>query len=432
MIRDAIFLISVLGMLPISFRAPHVGVLLWGWFAFMHPHREAWNVAGLLRINLLIALVTIIAWILSREPKRLPMDATAVLLLTFAGWITLTTLVAISPVDAEYYWGRTVKTLVFIFMILIIMQSRVRVHAFMWIIAVSLGYWAVKGGLFFILSGGRYRFFGPDQSMIYDNNHIALALVITLPLLNYLRMQSAHKYVRLGLAGAMLGTVASVLVSYSRGGLLGLLAAFGFLWLKSKTKLVTLMVLIPLLASLVIFAPESWKERIGTMEDLSQDSSFLGRLHAWEVNLKYAIDHPITGAGFYGTVSHEIFWRYVPEAKSGRAAHSIYFQVLGDHGFVGLGLYLLIAAVAWHNASWIMRRTRSRPDFSWAYDLAAMIKVSLFSFFVAGAALSMAYYDVYFALIAVLAITRRQVALALAEETERARPLGAVARGWQG
>ena len=428
MIRDLVFLVSMFGMLPVAFVAPHAGVLLWGWFAIMNPHREAWNVASLLRINLVIALVTIVAWFVSREPKRLPLDTTVILLLIFGGWITLSTLMAVNPPTAWHLWGRTVKTLIFILMIIIIMQSRVRVHSFMWIVAVSLGYWSVKGGLFFIISGGQYRFWGPEQSMIYDNNSLALALVMVLPIMNYLRLQSAHKYIRFGLAAGMLTTVISIVISYSRGGLLGLMAALGFLWLKSRAKLVTLMVLVPLLGAGIIFAPPQWHERMSSLENITEDPSFISRWEAWQVNFKYAVDHPFFGAGFNGTHSYQIFQRYLPTFTARRVAHSIYFQVLGDHGFVGLGIYLMIVLVAWRNANWIIRNTRKRPDLAWAHDLAAMLKVSLVAFLVAGAALSMSYYDTYFALVAMIAITRRQVGLALAGETKQPAPIGVPAR----
>ena len=77
--------------------------------------------------------------------------------------------------------------------------------------------------------------------------------------------------------------------------------------------------------------------------------------------------------------------------KAGKAAHSIYFEVLGDHGFVGLALYLLILAAAWFNTFTVLRLTRGRPDLDWANRLARTLQVSMIGFLIGGAALSMAY-----------------------------------------
>ena len=93
------------------------------------------------------------------------------------------------------------------------------------------------------------------------------------------------------------------------------------------------------------------------------------------------------------------------DLKIGKAAHSIYFEVLGDHGFVGLALYLAILAAAWLNTFQVLNVTRTRPDLAWAHELARMLQISLVAFLVGGAALSMAYYDgvlVVFALTAAL------------------------------
>ncbi|MBN9556931.1 MAG: hypothetical protein J0I26_05310, partial [Alphaproteobacteria bacterium] len=45
---------------------------------------------------------------------------------------------------------------------------------------------------------------------------------------------------------------------------------------------------------------------------------------------------------------------------------------------------------------------RNKPELNWAHDLASMIQLVLVVFCVAGAALSMAYYDVFILCVAVL------------------------------
>ena len=113
---------------------------------------------------------------------------------------------------------------------------------------------------------------------------------------------------------------------------------------------------------------------------------------AWKEATYIAIDHFPFGAGFYAPQRPEIFHSYFPYAIP-HAAHSIYFQVLGEHGFVGLALYLAVLVLALRNASIILRQTRNRPELEWAHDLANMMQIALIGYYVGGAALSMAYFD---------------------------------------
>ena len=90
-----------------------------------------------------------------------------------------------------------------------------------------------------------------------------------------------------------------------------------------------------------------------------------------------------------------MFFHYIPVTET-HAAHSIYFQVLGDTGFPGLAIYLVILFLAFLNCYRIRKATRKRPELEWAYDLATMIQLSLVAFCVGGSALSLAYYDIPF------------------------------------
>jgi len=66
--------------------------------------------------------------------------------------------------------------------------------------------------------------------------------------------------------------------------------------------------------------------------------------------------------------------------------------VLGEHGFIGLALYLIIFLFAFKYTISTIRR-RANAEGAWTHRLARMIQVSLIAFAVGGAALSMAYYD---------------------------------------
>ena len=127
--------------------------------------------------------------------------------------------------------------------------------------------------------------------------------------------------------------------------------------------------------------------------------------------------HPWLGAGFR-PFSPAVYLQYSPDEKwnTVQDAHSIYFQVLAEHGFIGLGLYLAVIAVTMLGLRGIMRRTRRRPDLKFYFDAAQLMEVSLLGFLIAGAFLSMSYFDLFFHLVAITALLKVLVAAELAQE----------------
>ena len=140
-----------------------------------------------------------------------------------------------------------------------------------------------------------------------------------------------------------------------------------------------------------------------------------------------ANDHPIVGGGFRVSYNDEIYLKYVPEARKGRGRnyHSVYFEILGELGYVGLAVYLALFAAAWHSGSRAIALTKKKPELAWANDLARMTQVSLVGFATAGAFQNLAYFDFYFALIAILFLVKRVAVDELeAEKLAKAAPIG--------
>jgi probable O-glycosylation ligase (exosortase A-associated) len=300
-----------------------------------------------------------------------------------------------------------------VFVALYLLHSKQHVQVLIWILAGSVAFYGIKGGLFTLRTGGEYRVYGPEGSFIEENNALALATIMTIPLLYYLFLQDIKHWVRWGLVAAMVrwGLVAAMVIcgfsalgSHSRGGFLAIAAMLGFLWLKSRAKAATGLVILLLVPVAIGFMPEKWGDRMWTIQTYEQDGSAMGRINAWETANNVALDRPF-GGGFE-MHSPSVYARYAPDPTIPRAAHSIYFQMLGEHGFVGLALFLLLWILVWRDASWIIRQSRSQKELQWASDLARMIQVSLVGYVVGGAFLSLAYYDVPYNLLVALVLTR--------------------------
>jgi probable O-glycosylation ligase (exosortase A-associated) len=259
----------------------------------------------------------------------------------------------------------------------------------------------VKGGAIFILSGGSSQFTGPPSTQIEDRNHLALAILMVIPLMNYLRVQSAQVWIRVGLLAAMLLSVLAVIGTYSRGGFIGLVVLGGMIWLRSRHKLASLVLVGSSVALVMQVAPPAWLDRMSTIQTADQaDDSFKSRLVAWQTYLAAAQDRPLTGAGLYALNSAPVFFQYQPyetiaafENTRPRAAHSIYFQVLGELGVIAFLVYFIALAVALTSVMLNAPSLHTIPNDMVLQDLHSAILLSISIFLIVGAALSAAFYD---------------------------------------
>jgi len=415
--RDIALAAFLIGSIPFVLWRPAIGVFLWVWVSVMSPHRLTWGFAYNFRWAYLMAVATLVGLVLSREPRRLPVTPVTVVLALMVLWMTASTYFAIDINLSWGMWERVIKIVFMVFIALQLLHTKQHVQVLILIIAASLAFYGIKGGLFTLSRDAEFRVYGPRGSFIEDNNALALATIMAIPLLYYAFLQAPKHWARWGLVAAMVLCGLSVLGSHSRGGFVAIVMMLAFLWLKSRHKLVTSLVLAVLIPVAIGFMPEKWLARMHTIETYAKDASAMARINAWHTAFNVAQDRPL-GGGFE-MASPTVFARYAPDPRVPRAAHSIYFQVLGEHGFPGLGLFLLLWVLVWLDASWIISRSRNQHELGWASDLARMIQVSLVGFFVGGAFLSLAYYDVpYFLLVAVV-LTRVLVEKELTRVEER-------------
>lgn len=399
--RDIALVAVLFGSLPVILRYPYAGILIWTWISIAVPHMEAWGFSRSIPLNLIIAATTIIAWFASKDRKLPPPHFIYWTFIIFLAWMTFNSFFAFKPSWSWQFWDRSWKTIFLGLFVAAMATNKVRLHALMWVIVISLFYYGVKGGVFTLQTGGHYHVVGPPSSFIEDNNSLALALLMVLPLANYLRLQTRHRWLAIGTLFAMALTVVSVVGSYSRGALLGLVAIAVAGIFRTRHWFLYLALLALVAIPVFNFMPESFHERVQTISDVSTDASFQGRVDAWQVAFYVARDHFPLGVGFYGPQLKEIFNTYLPGVTA-HAAHSIYFQVLGEHGFIGLIIYLVLIAGAFVTSARIRKLSRGNPELEWIYQMASMIQISLIAFCVGGAALSLAYYDVFILDVALL------------------------------
>ena len=431
--RDFVVLAGLLAFVPLALMRLHIATLLWTWIAVMAPHRMTFGFIYSAPINKIIAVISLIAVFVSPDKKRLPGGILMILIILFFTWTTLTTFLGSTYPERSTadYFIHIFPIFIHLILIMLCINSRDRLHAFIWIIAISLGWHGAKMGLVTIVEGGTpaaSAAYGPYGTLLQDRNHFALAMVMLFPILFYLYMVSASRLTRIMIMGVALLRVISVLGSFSRGGFIALIAMSGVLWWRSKRKVFIAGLICVVGMGAVILLPDTFKERMSTIteqfegrdnrfEEKELDLSFAQRLSVWRMGREMVKQSPITGHGIRAIQQPETAIRFaVPNDPLygtqwylARAAHNIYIQVATDSGLVGLGLFLSIFAVAFLNCQWIMRQTRHVAELQEYYHLARLIPVSIVGYMVGGAALSMAYYDGLYMICLIVVCIRRLV-----------------------
>ena len=402
--RDLFLTMIVAGLLPVAFLRPVVGVFLWTWLSLMSPHRLTWGFAFDYPFVEFVAIATMAGWLCNGERKLFPVSATVMIFIAFALWTVLTTLFSLSPELSTSRLVFVMKLYALAFFIMMTVRTREQIHALVWIVVISIGFYSAKGGVFSLLTGGEHRVWGPDGSFITSNNQLALATLMVLPLMRYLHLNSAVRLLRLAALVLIPLSILSVLMSYSRGAFLALCAMFVVFVFKSRNKLAFGSFAVGALVLALAFAPSEWYERIASIADYESDESSMGRIEVWQFAYDVAAARPLVGGGFDVFYNDAAYAQFAPDIFI-RSSHSIIFQVLGEHGFVGLILFLSLGIATWLTGSRIIRLTRNRPQLHWAADLARLLQTGLVGYFVAGLFLNLAFFDLVYIFLALMVMT---------------------------
>jgi probable O-glycosylation ligase (exosortase A-associated) len=308
-------------------------------------------------------------------------------------------------------------------------QDRQKLRILVMVIALSLGFYGLKGGLFVLATGGHWMVLGPPESFFATNTELALVLNMSLPMSLYLAREEPRRWLRVVLWATFGLSALAVPFTYSRGGFVGLLIVLAVLFLKARHRLVIIPVAVAVIVAFVALAPEHWFDRIETLETYQEDESANLRFMSWRVSYEIAADRPLGGGGFNVFRHRETYDIYMPEYPRtfGHDAHSIYFNFLGEHGWIGLGLFLLLVLSCFHSLRQLRRLGKTNEDFRWVANYAHMIQASLIAYLVTGAFLSVAYFDLSYQLYIMVGLLKGLVSQQMATAAEGAAAPAAIA-----
>lgn len=415
--RDIIVVAIILGSAPICFISPYFGILMWYWVSYFNPHRFTWSFAYNFPVALAVAVPTLAGTLFAKKSLKSLLTRESLLLAGLWAWYAVTylhaqsvPLFAMHMSDAAYEMSHISKILLMSFVMILVVTTRERLRGVLLVSAGSLGLLAIKGTIFGLRTSGDSRVWGPPDSFLADNNAFALALNMSVPFLFFLARRETNRWIRRLLYLAFVCSVASVILTYSRGGMLGLAVVLLAITLKSRHKILGLSAIAVAGLLLVAFAPGAWIDRMSKVAHGKLDLSAEQRLVSWGTAWNFSHDYPITGGGFDTLPDVAVFQRYQPRPLplgfKSSAAHSIYFQLLSDQGFVGLGLFLTTLGLCFVSLWKIRYMVRALPDAGWIVDYCHMTEAAMLGFLTSGAFLSFVYLDVIYQVIALVVVLK--------------------------
>lgn len=401
--RDLAFALVLSALVLVSLRRPWIGVMAWIWVSLMTPQLMMYGFMSGQPVSMVTGVATLIGILATKDPRRMPFAVPLALLVCFSLWMVLTFFFSLVPTDENLaQLDKVLKINFFILVTVFVIHTRKQVDVMIAVVALSVAYFGIKGGVFTITTGGEFRVRG-EGGFIHGNNEIGLGMLMTIPLMYYLLLISENKWIRRALWAAIGLTVVATLGTQSRGALVGVAAMTTAFILRSPRPG---RLIIPIIIGgifVLVFMPDSWWARMESIGDYEKDESAMGRLNAWALAFNVAKDN-LFGGGFTLETA-DIFRRYAPNPEFIAVAHSIYFQVLGQHGFIGLALYLGLWISVFVQTRWLAKNARNPADLA----LARMIEISLIGYFTGGAFLNLAYFDGPYYLMAALVIVRYKI-----------------------
>jgi probable O-glycosylation ligase (exosortase A-associated) len=396
-VRDIALLVMLLALGWASLRRPWVGLLALVFVGVMHPQGY---VSGFMQgfpayFALLVVVALSAGWQLFRGRAWPPLfwDWRLAGLALLWGQFALTTALGINPWVG---WPRLMevsKILPLILLVLLLIDTRMKLNWLLMTAGLSLAAVIVKGGYWAFITGFHDRVYGPPGSQYAGNNEFAVATAMAIPLLALWYREADSKALRWIAAILIALGFASALSSWSRGGLLSISVVALLLVWHSRRKWLAIPLLLMVVGLVVVGLSDEWVARMQTMATPELEASAATRLELWRLGWDYALQHPWFGGGFGG-------WIYLTlPVGASRAWHSAYIEIVAEHGFPGLVLWGSLVFGSVVSLSVLIARNR-RWQLPGLTDQAAMLRASLAAYLVGAAFLSIAYWELLYLLLA--------------------------------
>jgi putative inorganic carbon (HCO3(-)) transporter len=403
-LRSIWLLFVYVSFLGLSTSAPFIATLGYVWVDTFQPQSLAYIVLNQLPVAMIMGVVALAGYLALDRRSPPPMTIQTGLQISMAIWICLTTLWAQVPEAAWIKWDWAFKTVAFATFVPYVIRSRVQIEAFAQTYVLSLAANFIPYGIKVMLTGGGYGVnLGLQQGNagLAEGGLLSTACLMAVPLAIYL---SAHSQLIPKIKGLTLAywgvaglAIITALGTYERSALLGLAILGVYMWVRSRHKL-GFGIVLAIGACIMMYVGVGAMTSRAAIGDYKTDGSAQVRLLVWQWTLEFTATHPFGGGFATYLINHlELPGNSDISAHTefGRAFHSIYFEVLGEHGYPGIVMFLLLAGSTFFMLRRIAKRARPYPELQWVVGLADALQSGLAVFMTCGAFVGVAFQPMF-------------------------------------
>jgi putative inorganic carbon (HCO3(-)) transporter len=415
--RSAFILGVLLYILTLGLSFPFVAGMAYLWIDIVKPQNLAYSFVNSLPLSRIAAVVVLASYAINANKKSFRLTPVMCLVACLALWVTITTYLANPMLNSWAKWDWAFKGLIFTIIIPLIFRTRVEIEALLLTIIFSIATTTFSAVIKTALGGGGYgvlAVLGNGDSGLSETSTLAAVSIMLIPLLHYVyRNTVIFPDSRIFKSIIWIIGICSVLTVVGTSARTGLIAAAFLLLcyaLRSKRKIVFVLILaMALSVGMTLDLKDThWGQRMSTINTYEKDSSASGRLAVWKWTLGFVAENPL-GGGFdayrldnIASVDNEGNAEYYPPGRfQGKAFHSIYFEVLGEHGFIGFGLYYSIMFLTLWRLGRIRKFCQTRPDLQWLSDFAMHVREAQGVLLIGGLFIGIAFQPVMFYLVAI-------------------------------
>lgn len=412
--RDLFFVAFLGAVLLLGLRRPFLLVLGYVYIDLVSPQRLSYYLLSSIPISLVFFAAAFLAWALADAKDGTRFSVRQGLMLALLAWAGWTMKDADFPIEAAQKWDWVWKTLVFAIFLPLTLRTRLRVEALVVFMTLSAGWIIITGGLKTAMSGGGYGTLslGVDNNAgLYEGSTIATVAIAMIPLILWaVKHQTIFEQKGLVRAFGYALIFACMLIPVGTEARTGLicLAVLIILSLRDTKRRLTYIALIAAAGLIAVpFLPKSFTQRMDTIQGYQGDQSASTRIRVWQWTWDFVREHPAGGGfGAYHQNRFEVTTVDVaPDGTvrssrvidEGRAWHSSYFELLGELGFPGLILWLLLNIAGLLRMEMLRRRfARAGPEDLWIRDLAAGLQVAHVIYLVGSLFLALAFQSLFY------------------------------------
>jgi probable O-glycosylation ligase (exosortase A-associated) len=418
---DLALLAFVAMFLAFGLKRPFIWVLAYIYIDCVAPQKIGWGLIHAIPLSLIAFVAAFGGWLVFDGKQGSRFTLRQAMIAVLLAYCAYTTTIADFPVNALAKWDWVWKALLFAIFLPLTLRTRLRFEAVTLIMVLALGTIVINGGVKTALGGGGYGTLAllvRENAGLYEGSILSTAAVATIPLALWLaRHGTIFKpdwRVWTFVAGLIFACLLIPIGEAARTGLV--CAAFlAVLMLRSAKRRFLYAGLGALVFVLAVpFLPQSYLERMNTIEDHSQDESASTRVAVWMWTLDYVKTHPF-GGGFDAYRSNSFTYKmpkvsgsagnehvtYEIVTDKARAYHSSYFEMLGEQGWPGLIWWLSLQFLG----VWQMERIRWRfkrregGTASWQWGLATALQQAQLVYLLGAAFVGIAYLPYMFMLV---------------------------------